>query len=262
MPMKTYQELVDEVATLHEKWAPTAGFQPSHLVVPGNWIPTVADTTTAKVTDTRRIIVAIGANFATSTGKLPSSSSRVHRRQPPWIEDNLIRCRGRALLFLHACSSGATKAHWNGLLPFDPELYDAKQLRIDTEEAPHFLMTNISPWITTVDWSKIRDASLEDLFGILASPSNQGGGQWSYFRHLKKCVGRDAIWIGHGNADIYGIFRLLCWKLKIRNWFFDSNLSHKSQMISGKVAIGPTSKGSIAPNGDSALPKRSSAKPN
>ncbi len=93
------------------------------------------------------------------------------------------------------------------------------------------MMTNLSPWITTCDWSPIRDSSLEEMFGILAAPSDRGGGSWTYFRELKKCVGGDAIWIGHGNAEVYGLFRLICWKLNIKQWFFDSNLSRPSLMI-------------------------------
>lgn len=115
-------------------------------------------------------------------------------------------------------------------MPFDWDQNYAFNVAMNIGANPHFVMTNASPWITRKDWSVIRDNSLEDIFGILAAPSMGSGGIWSYFRELKKCVGRDAIWVGHGNAEIYGIFRLLCWKLNILNWFFDSNLSHPSQM--------------------------------
>lgn len=77
----------------------------------------------------------------------------------------------------------------------------------------------------------IRDNSLEDMFGILATPGMGKDGLRNYFRELKKCVGPDSIWLGHGNAEIYGIFRLICCELKIRYWFFDSNLSQKSLMV-------------------------------
>jgi len=123
-------------------------------------------------------------------------------------------------------------------MPFDCDKYYASGIISHLGTDPHFVMTNVSPWITLRDWSKIRDDSLEDMFGILATPGMGTNGLRSYFRDLKKCVGPDAIWVGHGNAEIYGIFRILCWELKIRNWFFDSNLSRPSLMTHKHLVAG------------------------
>ncbi len=236
--MKLYGTLVDEIANLHQLYAPTAGFCPSPLIVNGDWIPTVVDTTTSKATKELPVVVAVGANYATGVGKLPTKVDAVHRTKAPWVEERLsgkIRCRDRVTTFLRACSTGKTKRHWNGLLPFDPDGTYSKDAAASLAPEPHFVMTNFSPWITTRDWSPIRSASLEDMFGILAAPSDRGGGLWGYFHQLKKCVGPGAIWIGHGNAEIYGLFRLLCHRMDIEQWYFDSNLSFPSHMISRKA---------------------------
>ena len=141
--------------------------------------------------------------------------------------------RSHAIRFLDACSKGHVLLHWNGLLTYD--FYQSYHLSVINQlnSDPHFVMTNLSPWITRYDWGEIRDKSLEDLFTILAAPGMTAPGMklWDYFKRLKKCVGRNAIWIGHGNADVYGLFRLICWNLNIKTWFFTSNLSQRSRPI-------------------------------
>lgn len=229
--MKTYNALVDEIANLHSWNRQKPPVVPTPLVLANQWIPTVIDTGTAKGKMKLPVIVAIGANYATGFSKMPSMASAKHRLARPWVEDKLSRNRLRAVAFLKACSGGRVRKHWNGLLPYDPDKNYYLSVTTALNPMPHFVMTNLSPWITNRDWAAIRDNSLEDLFAILAAPRMGSGGLWAYFRQLKKCVGTDAIWIGHGNADVFGFFRLICWKLKIRMWFFDSNLSQKSLMI-------------------------------
>ena len=231
--MPTYNALVNGIANLHSQNQPNPVFVRPALTLVNQWIPTVVDTTTAGTRTILPVIVAVGANYATGPGNMPT---QIGRRGPPWVQANLNRNRSSAIRFLAACSMGRVRLHWNGLLAYD--FYQRYHLSVTAklQPDPHFVMTNLSPWITTRDWSIIRDNSLEDLFTILAAP---GMGLWSYFRQLKRCVGNDAIWIGHGNADVYGFFRLICWKLKINEWFFTSNLSQRSRMILPQSAPQP-----------------------
>jgi hypothetical protein len=229
--MKTYDALVDEIANLHSQNKPGPAFVPSALILRNQWIPTVVDTTTAATKTRLPVIVAVGANYATGPGNMPTKMKAKRRRGPPWVEDNLNGSRSPVIEFLKRCSARRVKKHWNGLLPYDP--YEKYYLSFtEFKDDRHFVMTNLSPWITRYDWREIRDDSLEDLFTILAAPgmTAPGMGLWAYFKRLKKCVGRDAIWIGHGNADVYGFFRLICWNLDIKTWFFTSNLSQRSLM--------------------------------
>ena len=227
--MITYNELVDGIATLHTCHSPPSAYCPGPLVVPGGWIPSVVDTTTSATPGKQPVIVALGANYATGSGKLPTLASAKQRTNPPWVEEDLGRWRKRIMTFLAACGAGRVKSHWNGLLPLDPDLTYHLNAS-DRLHSAHLVMANVCPWITTKDWATIRDDSLENMFTAL-SGSGMGSGSWSYFRSLKKCVGSNAVWIGHGNAEIYGLFRLICWQLGIREWFFDSNLSRRSLVM-------------------------------
>jgi hypothetical protein len=237
--MTTYNDLVDEIAVLYTRHAPPSAFCPSPLVVPGGWIPSVVDTTTSATPGKQPVIVAVGANYATGPGKLPAVACARRRTSPPWVEEDLGRWRKRIMTLLVACDAGRVKGHWNGLLPFDPD--QTYHLNATNRlQGAHLVMANVCPWITTKDWATIRDASLEDMFTAL-SGSGMGSGSWSYFRDLKKVVGRDVVWVGHGNAEIFGLFRLICWQLGIREWFFDSNLSRPSLMMC------PTSRSTVGP---------------
>ena len=213
--MPTYNALVNGIANLHSQNQPNPAFVPPALVLANQWIPAVVDTTTAGTRTILPVIVAVGANYATGPGNMPIG-----------VQANLNR--SPAIRFLNACSQGRVRNHWNGLLPYDPNNTYHLSVTAKLQPDPHFVMTNLSPWITARDWSIIRNNSLEDLFTILAAP---GMGLWAYFRQLKRCVGNDAIWIGHGNADVYGFFRLICWRLRINEWFFTSNLSQRSLTI-------------------------------
>ena len=223
--MITYPDLVKKITELHA--GPIAA--PLPLAIAGEWIPSVVDSSSAKVSTKQVVLVAVGANYATDPGKLPSKSPGVYDS----VEAKLGPCRKRAKNHIIRCAKGKTKRHWNGLLPFDPDKPSSStDTLIKSIESGnfHFVMTNLSPWITFKDWAKIRDNRIEDIFSILAQPGIPNG-MLNYFKGLKKIVGRrDAIWIGHGNAEVYGIFRYYCWMLGINpsSWFFDSNLSQKS----------------------------------
>src|SRR4051812_21656031 len=92
-PVKVYGALVDEIAHLHQRYSPAVGYCPSPLILPGQWIPSVVDTSTAAAAAKLPVVVAIGANYATGPGNLPSKSSARHRTSPPWVEENLSRWR-------------------------------------------------------------------------------------------------------------------------------------------------------------------------
>jgi hypothetical protein len=228
--MITYPDLVDKIVELHK--GPACA--PPPFAIAGEWIPSVVDSSSAKVTSKQIVLVAVGANYATGAGSLPSKLTAVHRSAPPGVEDKLGRWRKRVSDHIIRCASGKTKRHWNGLLPFDPDKpllpADPRFTSIKNNNF-HFVMTNLSPWITFKDWAKIRDNRIEDIFAILAQPGIPNG-MLDYFRALKKIVGsRDAIWIGHGNAEVYGIFSHYRnrKRLDIEPWFFDSNLSRRSR---------------------------------
>ncbi len=201
--------------------------------MPGEWIPSVVDSTSEKTTTHRRVLVAIGANYATGAGSLPSKATACHRRTPQFVEAKLGGQRHRARSHIAHCVGGQTKSHWNGLLPFNPDKSLATldiQVREITANNFHFVMTNLSPWITSRDWATIRDNGIESSFEILAQPGITGG-MLEYFKALKKIVGSGAIWIGHGNAEVYGVFLHYCRRLHVDLWFFDSNLSQRSRFV-------------------------------
>ncbi len=226
--MPTYNALTSDVAKLHIRTVPLS--MPA-AAVPGDWIPTAVDNSSASVGN-EFVVICFGANYATGVGKMPSIATARSRRSFPWVEENLNGWRSRVEKHIEACAAGKTIPHWNGLLPYDttnPSIATNCWGRMQQTKY-HLLMSNLSPWITTKDWSVIRDARLEDIFD-LASRFDSPSGFWGYFKALKKCAGRNSIWVGHGNAEIYGIFLLLCWKLEIKNWFFTSNLSQKNWFL-------------------------------
>jgi hypothetical protein len=222
--MITYNDLVDKIAQLHSG---PSGVAPSYAIN-CQWIPSVVDSTTSNKTGEKRVLVAFGANFGTGSAKLPTSANKKHRIAAPWIEDNLGKCRGAAKKHIVMCRSGLVRRHWNGILPCNPDYNLPSDAYADIENSNfHLVMTNATPWITQFDWAKIRDGNIEDIFAILAQPGTANG-MLDYFRKLKKIVGRDAVWIGHGNSEIYGLFLHYCRRLTINPWFFSSNLSQRN----------------------------------
>jgi hypothetical protein len=226
--MITYSNLVQGIAALH---TPISKRTPPYAI-PKNWIPTAVDSGSFNVPKPLPVVIAFGANYTTGTGKMPNKAAAKTRRSSPWIEENLGTWKKAAKRHIDACKGGKVVVHWNGLLPHDitqPTVAACCARAIQNDF--HFVMTNACPWVTYKDWSRIiRDKGFEDVCYLL-SRFDHTSRFMSYFCSLRNLAGNGSIWIGHGNADVYGVFRYICWRLKIQNWFFASNLSYPNKMI-------------------------------
>jgi len=226
--MKSYKDLVSGISAIHSFDSKSGVPQEA---IEGDWLPCAVDNSTSNLSGEIPVVVSVGANYADGIDKAPTQDASSSRTEPPWIEENLAQWKNNSSQHIFACAEQRVKPHWNGCLPWgrDPESL-AKDCAEKISGDFHFAMANFCPWITREPWSKLRDVSVETSLELI-SRSGHREGLISYFRGLRQAVGRDAIWIGHGNAEIYGLFRLVCWTLDIEKWFFASNLARPNQMI-------------------------------
>ena len=200
------------------------------------------------------VVVAIGANYSQGAKKLPDSSPSKQVDVWAYVEDvELRKMRGFLDTYFHLYRSGILDRVWTTEESHQIERFpdfDRKTSPIENADAElpgtapttpapteegmsgnpppqrpyHLVATNFSPWITTVPWSAVRNKFPAQAHAILDCPPH-GSRTSVELDDLKELLPSDTIWIGHGNHDVYVLFRGLMSRWGYARWFFRKNLA-------------------------------------
>jgi hypothetical protein len=172
------------------------------------------------------VVVALGANYSQRADQLPNSNPSGLIEYGPFVEADLTRWKTNLEKNFRAYSEKRFPCRWK---PGESDrwltLYSEEPLVPPTNY--HFVMANFCPWITTIEWSKIRRKKRPHDIGklIMDNPPHQHP-RFEEFYKLRKALPENTLWVGHGNYDIYALFMELVERFGLRQWMFSSNLTY------------------------------------
>jgi hypothetical protein len=169
------------------------------------------------------VVVAVGANYSQGAGQLPNSSPfGLIGETGPYVEADLGKWRRPLDYIFSTYRAGHYPQDWCPSARPHPRLALCSAERPQTPRRFHFVMANFSPWITKIEWSKMRETIEARV--IMESPP--GTATWQEFlSRLRQTLPNNTLWVGHGNYDVHDLFMKLVVLFGLKHWLFTSNLT-------------------------------------
>jgi hypothetical protein len=183
------------------------------------------------------VVVAVGANYSQGPDTLPTSSpSGLIDADARFVEAKLTRWRKKLDNIFRLYSDERYPTKWCPAARPDPPIVTQSARRFQSPDPNHyhFVMTNFTPWITTTGWSKIRGTEAATL--IMEHPPSA---YWQIFLdELRRVLPPNTLWVGHGNYDVYDLWKQLVDHFCLEQWLFSSNLTFPPSWIKSRPACG------------------------
>ncbi|RYD85658.1 MAG: hypothetical protein EOP84_01760 [Verrucomicrobiaceae bacterium] len=211
---------------------------------------------TRDITEPLPIVVTVGINYTQDPSTIPDQTPQHSKilMFEPRVEDSIQRTGAEETVIQ---SFNSRRNEWVKACLASPRL-GTPLLKVQAKtslEAFHLVMTNLSPWITTVPWvggmwDTGRHAVAADL---LANPPYRdcdcrSGGFFPHLYDLYELLDSStAVWIGHGKKAVWSHFRLFVERCGPTNWLLAPNLSRPigSQAIEGLLRSSASGESSI-----------------
>jgi hypothetical protein len=172
------------------------------------------------------VVVVVGANYSQGGNQLPThSQSGLIGKDGPFIEANLSKWRKPLERLFEVYKSGFYDFPWHPGVRPHPPLTLSSALPVQLPENFHFVMTNFTPWITTIAWATIRDMGPPYGKMIIDNPPHVGP-PFEALERLKAVLPGDTLWVGHGNYDVHDLFIELVAHFHLNQWLFCTNLTY------------------------------------
>ena len=181
------------------------------------------------------VVVAVGSNY-TQTPGAPTQSTFTR-----FLKD---AC-GNPTILAHSGMRDGTDFSFQSYRRNRPQWLSSKAIRssphaqgrlpISVKQDFILVATNLSPFITTIEWGNIPPPVRQNILDI-----------WPYTRHLNGLFGLIGtnvdLWIGHGRGDplIWTIFKSWVLGLNIGNWLTTFNLSRPGLQAMRNAQANPT----------------------
>jgi hypothetical protein len=163
------------------------------------------DTATKQLNEPLPIVVAVGVNYTQGETEIPRDKG------PNCVEDAVKACRRKATQALAHFQQ--SPAQWRPANCADDRSWIAVPAQF------HFVMTNVSPWITSEKWTDLGVKVRRSLW-------NDGLVRRTLHRLAEELARVNPIWIFHGKQpEVFGEWPMIAASIQARRWLRTLNLA-------------------------------------